>query len=146
MKKYLLLLIALSSILMSGCSNLPETRAKLKLTIDNKDYLLETTKNQAEREKGLMDRQSIASDSGMIFYFDKPDYLSFWMKNTLIPLQIVFINGCKIVDIQEMPVEPDPVHPAKTYISKELADKAIELNPNSINQDLANSQIADLCE
>ncbi len=54
-----------------------------------------------EREKGLMYRTSLAPDSGMFFVFDRPDTLYFWMKNTLIPLDIAFIDtDFVIVDIK----------------------------------------------
>ena len=139
------LLILLPAIVLAGCLNLPKNKEKMKLTIDNKEYLLEVAKNQEQREKGLMDRRELAENRGMIFYFDNPDYLSFWMKNTYIPLQIIFINGCEIVDIQEMAVEPDPANPQKKYVSKQPADKAIELNPWTTLPNVLNSKIVDLC-
>lgn len=146
MKKYLLFIALLSAIFLPGCSNLPENQAELKLKIGQKDYLLEKAENQEQKEKGLMNRNTLASSEGMIFYFEKADYLDFWMKNTLIPLQIIFINGCKIIDIQEMSVEPDLAQPEKKYISKEPADKAIELNPQSISQDMIGGEIEQLCQ
>jgi len=139
------LLILLPIIVLAGCLNLPKNKEKLKLTIDNKEYLLEIAKNQEQREKGLMNRRELAENGGMIFYFDKADYLSFWMKNTYIPLQIIFINGCEIVDIQGMAVEPDPSNPQKTYVSKSPADKAIEINTGTILFKTFNSKITDLC-
>jgi len=146
MKKYLLFILLVSALALSGCSNLPESKAELKLSIGQKDYLLEIAKNQAQKEKGLMDRTSLADNEGMIFYFDKPDYLNFWMKNTLIPLQIIFVNGCEIVDIQEMTVETQPASPLKNYSSKKLADKAIELNPYSVAEQSIGERINDLCQ
>ncbi len=54
-----------------------------------------------ERAKGLMYRVSLAPDSGMFFVFDRPDTLYFWMKNTLIQLDIAFIDSdFVIVDIK----------------------------------------------
>ena len=46
-----------------------------------------------ERSKGLMNRQSLEHDHGMIFIFPGDDTQSFWMKNTLIPLDMIFVNG-----------------------------------------------------
>ena len=115
-------------------------------TINSKSYSLETARTGAERAKGLFERESLADNSGMIFYFEKLDYLSFWMKDTLIPLQIIFVNGCEIVDIQEMSVEPDATNQQKTYKSSVLADKAIELNANSISEKIIGQQIRELCD
>jgi len=56
-----------------------------------------------ERSKGLMHRKSLKDGRGMLFVFEKDEVLSFWMKNTSIPLSIAFIaaNG-KIIDIKDM--------------------------------------------
>ena len=50
-----------------------------------------------------MHRDSLAPDHGMLFVYEQEEHLSFWMKNTLIPLSIAFIDAAgKIVDIQDM--------------------------------------------
>jgi len=46
-----------------------------------------------KRDRGLMFRQSLPDDGGMLFDYDPPQAISFWMKNTLIPLDMVFINA-----------------------------------------------------
>jgi hypothetical protein len=144
MKKFLILCLFTSVLLLSGCFNLPENSSKINIKLNNKDYVLEKARNQEERERGLMNRQKLPENEGMIFYFDQSDYQSFWMKNTLIPLEIIFVNGCKIVDTQTMSVEKDPNNPLKTYTSKQKADKAIEINPISSN--LIGSEITELCD
>jgi len=56
-----------------------------------------------ERAKGLMYRKSLKDGHGMLFVFDKDEVMSFWMKNTYIPLSIAFIAGNgKIIDIKDM--------------------------------------------
>ena len=56
-----------------------------------------------KRAKGLMFREKLPDGQGMIFIYDKDDVLSFWMRNTLIPLSIAFIayDG-RIIDIKDM--------------------------------------------
>ena len=63
----------------------------------------EIAKTQEERSTGLMYRNNLQDGEGMLFVFDRDDILSFWMKNTLIPLSIAFIayDG-KIIDIKDM--------------------------------------------
>jgi len=63
----------------------------------------EIARTDPEREKGLMYRKSLPDGEGMLFIYDKDEVLSFWMKNTLIPLSIAFIayDG-RITDIKNM--------------------------------------------
>lgn len=65
--------------------------------------LLGICRTADEIAKGLMFRTSIPENSGMLFEFDTPQFLSFWMSNTLIPLQIAFLGAdSSIVDIRRM--------------------------------------------
>jgi uncharacterized membrane protein (UPF0127 family) len=56
-----------------------------------------------QRSKGLMYRKSLNDGEGMLFIFERDDILSFWMKNTYVPLSIAYIsyNG-RIIDIKDM--------------------------------------------
>ncbi len=66
----------------------------------NSCVAVELAATPAAREKGLMMRDSLAGDSGMLFVFERDAIHSFWMKNTLMPLDMIWIDsGCKIVDI-----------------------------------------------
>lgn len=83
---------------------------------------VEIAKNDAERSRGLMFRTALGRDRGMVFIFSHDDYWGFWMKNTLIPLDIIWLdkNG-KIVDMVdnarpypgENPPTFRPVYPAR---------------------------------
>lgn len=84
-----------------------------------------------KRERGLMFVNELEEYSGMLFVFEYEDYYSFWIKNTLIPLEIIFINSeMKIVDIQEMePCKSNEIQ-CKIYTSKQKIRYALELNSN----------------
>ena len=53
---------------------------------------VELARTEPERRKGLMDRASLPEDAGMLFIFDASSVQSFWMKNTLIPLDMIFVS------------------------------------------------------
>jgi len=62
----------------------------LKAKID-----LEIADNEYERQLGLMNRKEMKENEGMLFIFPRQDYQSFWMRNTLISLDIMFVNDQK---------------------------------------------------
>jgi hypothetical protein len=60
-------------------------------------FQVEIANNDASREHGLMDRRYMAPDHGMLFEFDREAPVSFWMKNTYIPLDMIFIAPSGVV-------------------------------------------------
>ena len=91
---------------------------------------LELVNNNQERGKGLMHRTSMPMDQGMLFVFDLEDELNFWMKNTLIPLDIVFFDRTlRVVDVQSMiPEHEIAPAPLPFYTSAAPAKFALEVN------------------
>lgn len=64
----------------------------IKIKLGDKEYNVKEAKTQEEKEKGLMNVKELPSNEGIIFYYDEPDLVEIWMKNTLIPLDIIYIN------------------------------------------------------
>lgn len=56
-------------------------------------FIVEIARSPQEQETGLMNRQSLSPDRGMIFPYDPPQPVAFWMKNTLVPLDMIFIRA-----------------------------------------------------
>lgn len=76
------------------------------------DLRVEIADTEEMREVGLMCRRSLDPDAGMLFVFDALTRGGFWMKDTLIPLSIAFMNDhWQVVGIMDMRVAPDPANP-----------------------------------
>lgn len=82
------------------------------------------------RAQGLMHRNELAERAGMLFIFEETGNGAFWMKNTLIPLSVAFIDErWRIVDIKDMAVAPDPERgPFAFYESAKPYRYALEVN------------------
>lgn len=101
----IILLFLVVIILISVFLFWPEIRS---VCIKETCFEVELADTSAAHEKGLMYRKNLAQDKGMLFVFDKPDTYPFWMKNTLIPLDIIWIDeNNKIVFISHN-VQPCP--------------------------------------
>jgi uncharacterized membrane protein (UPF0127 family) len=87
---------------------------------------VEVADDPAEQAKGLMDRTTLGENRGMLFVYPDERERSFWMKDTLIPLSIAFIDSeRRIINIQDMkPLDDEPPH----YVSAEPAQYALEVN------------------
>jgi uncharacterized membrane protein (UPF0127 family) len=95
--------ISLIFILLLTSAVLSEDLLKIPLYIKSKEIWVEVAKTPEELNHGLMGRNHLEKDEGMLFVFEKEDYHSFWMKDTKIPLSIAFIDQeGRIVSIQDM--------------------------------------------
>jgi uncharacterized membrane protein (UPF0127 family) len=76
---------------------------KIPLYIHGEEIWVEVAKTPEERNHGLMGRKHLGKDEGMLFIFETEDYHGFWMKDTVIPLSIAFIDKkSRIVSITDM--------------------------------------------
>jgi uncharacterized protein len=93
MKRSLFLAAAiLVSLAAVSCSSPARTKAPVTLSLGGKTVIVELAQNDADRERGLMFRDSLEDGKGMLFVFPSDQRLSFWMKNTKVPLSIAYIS------------------------------------------------------
>ncbi len=95
----------------------------IKIILGGEIFSVEVARTQEQRQKGFMFRSSLGSREGMLFIFESDQRLSFWMKNTSIPLSIAFISSKgEILEIADM----KPIS-LKSVISSRSARYALEV-------------------
>ena len=122
---------ALSLSLTATASAQQVTRFKTT-TLNAGLYLIkaEVASNEAEREQGLMFREKMGPNEGMVFLFGAPAGVCMWMKNTLIPLSVAFLDDKgKIINIEEMKEQTTDSHCAT-----KPATYALEMNKGWFRQ------------
>jgi uncharacterized membrane protein (UPF0127 family) len=104
----------------------PATGAYVELK--GQRYTIEIAADDASRAHGLMDRTQMDADHGMLFVFDDDAMRAFWMKNTKIPLDMLFFDADrKLVSVQPN-VQPCIADPCPAYSSGAPARYVLELN------------------
>jgi uncharacterized membrane protein (UPF0127 family) len=116
------------ALLAGGCTSQSQGQRGLPTTsmrIGSRTFELEIARTQDQLATGLMNRDSMPADHGMIFVFDNDQLLHFWMKDTRYPLDVIFVNsGGQVVSVRQM-----AAYDTKTDTTSEgLAEYAIELN------------------
>lgn len=105
MNKLLLKIMLLLSMAVPSARASDLAQEKLIIQSGNAKhaFVVEIADNDVTREQGLMFRKSLAKDNGMLFVFRRYEEQNFWMKNTLIPLDIIFIDkGGEIIKVHSM--------------------------------------------
>lgn len=100
------------------------------VTIRGHTFSVEIADANEERVKGLSGRDDLDEEKGMLFVFERPVLSSFWMKDTRIPLDIIFMNNNRIVTIHHN-VKPQPNTPEsqlQRYTPTEQANFVLEIN------------------
>ena len=127
--KYFLVFLV---IFLIGCAkNINKNFNEVR--IDNGEKIIkinaEIADDNEERINGLMFRERLNENEGMFFIFGNEGYQAFWMKNTLIPLDIIFIGkNFEIVDIKN--AVPCKDEPCPLYKSSKPAEYVLEVNGN----------------
>jgi uncharacterized membrane protein (UPF0127 family) len=114
-----------------ACSGTDSTPSRPPSTVafDGRDVVLyvDIAETPQARQKGLMGVEMLPADEGMAFVFDEPVSSTFWMKDTLIPLSIAFVDESgRLVGVRDM--QPCEADPCPTYGIEEPYVLAIEAN------------------
>lgn len=138
---YGLLIAALVIFLLARGTNFlnfgGESSSNATAKIGSKTYKLILAKTDEEKIKGLSGRDNLASDTGMLFVFDKKGKHAFWMKDMKFPIDIIFINDNKITDIaQNAPPQSEGQLPSSLPVYKPSEDinYVLELNAGEIKK------------
>jgi len=123
---WIITILAIAIILSLLFSNQYKTA---QVIINNYVFNVEVANTEAMRTQGLSGRKSLDDNTGMLFVFEKPDIYPFWMKDTLIPLDIIYINDDKIVEMTTL--QPQKGDDIPNYTPQEKAQYVLELNANS---------------
>jgi len=108
-------------LLLVSCSTLPFVH------FDNANFVVELARTDAEKAQGLMHRESLHPKHGMLFLFDEESPRTFWMKNTKIPLDMVFLDKDMVVVEVKANVPPCTEDPCPSSPSSP-AQYVLEIN------------------
>ena len=117
--RLLVALLALAGVLVAASGADASEHATAVLRLDGVQFRPEVAKTSAQRSLGLMNRRQAPKD-GMLFVFPGPTTGGFWMKNTLVPLTIVFFDssGKRVRKLSMTPCREDPCRiydPGRSY-------------------------------
>lgn len=114
----------LLGLTVSGCQAQPSQWVELK----GQRFHVEVVDDEPSRQLGLMHRESLPEDQGMLFLFDRAAPQAFWMKNTLIPLDILYFDAERRLVSVSRDVPPCKSARCPSYPSAGPALYVLELN------------------
>lgn len=134
MKKVAVLICALALMAASCTKDDPILQAMPPYSdgfvkIADKEISVDFAVETPVQNKGLGGRESIEENQGMIFIFQVPDILEFWMKDMKFPIDIIWIKGDEVIDISP-DAQPEPgvdLSQLKIYTPKKPADRVLEV-------------------
>jgi uncharacterized protein len=93
----------MAGVVLAGCSQppleSPQALPEQQVTLKGVELTVQIAESEDERQKGLMFVKSMPENDGMLFVWDEAAPRSFWMRNTYIPLDIVYLNEGKVVSV-----------------------------------------------
>ena len=115
-------------LIMSSCTSAKSTN---QVCFKNHCIEVEVVSKEEDRIRGLQNRPALDADKGMLFVFPESSQHTFWMKDTLIPLDIIWMDYAKRVVFIEEAAKPCKIAPCPRYVPPENAMYVLEINANS---------------
>lgn len=104
------LVLAILAVVSGGpaLADCAEDRVELRGPFGTASFHVEIADDPGERAQGLMFRESLPASGGMLFIYERPQQVAFWMENTLIPLDMIFLDAAgRVVKVHENAVPRD---------------------------------------
>lgn len=104
------------------------TSSQAVAPIDLSQFRWEIALTETEHSRGLSGRASLDPNRGMVFVFDRPWYYPFWMKDTNFPLDIVWLNQDRVVDVATLQAATSSQPWPDSHVPVAKADRVLEIN------------------
>lgn len=124
--------LILAPAAQAGCRATTQDKYVKILFPDGDSIRAELAVSDKERQRGLMFREFLGEDQGMLFVFEEEAFYSFWMKNTRIPLDIIWLDKSKRIVHMETDVPPCRKEPCPSYGPRLPALYVLELKAGSV--------------
>jgi len=137
--KYFKFVLLISTLFLTSCqSSSADKSLYYNITIGEQSFEIELADTPEKRTQGLMSRSSLDKNKGMLFSFEKEGFHSIWMKNTLLPLDVIWISKeNRVVDVQSLtPCEKDP---CPSFRPRSPAKFILEVNNGEFRGKMGNS-------
>ena len=122
------IMIVMSNFAYMSCKNCVIFPSGKRITVEIAD-------TDKKREKGLMFRKSLDYNEGMLFIFEEEDFHTFWMKNTYIYLDLIWLDGSKKIVYYVENADPCKGEPCEHYTPLQKAKYVLELNGGFIKKE-----------
>ena len=124
--------LILATIIIFACS--VAGAATNKVCFKDSCFCVELARTHSARTRGLKFRERLGDREGMLFIFEAEDFYGFWMKDTLIPLDIVWIGENKKVVFIKKNARPCKTEKCRVIYSEQPAKYVLELNAGSVDK------------
>lgn len=152
--------VATAAFLIAGLTVVSSASAQISCASDVahfntpsgvQSFRIEIADDDAERSQGLMYRQHLARDAGMLFIYDSPRQASFWMRNTYVSLDLIFMDATGVIrhiHRNARPMDETPIpgaaigdpHPERLMIL-EIAAGQVDAHGLSVGQAMAHPRL-----
>ena len=126
----IIFVLILGSVFLSHAEN----KSSHKVCFNGYSFNVELAVTESERGKGLMFRNHLAKENGMLFVYKNEGVYSFWMRNTKIPLDMIWINGEKQVVFIKENASPCGKDKCIMIYSDKSAKYVLEVNSGSVEK------------